>query len=196
MTAGRGIVHSEMPVVTDGEDLHGFQAWINLPSKQKMVKPRYQDIQKEDIPVVDAQGASIRVIAGKSGGQEGPMKLRNPGTLLDVRLDAGAEWRQVVSNEWNAFAYVYEGDGKLGGTKVDIQHAYVFGKDGEEVVSKAGQRGLKFLLFAGKPINEPVVQYGPFVMNTGVEIQQAFHDYRSGKLHNHDDDPWVDDDEL
>jgi len=157
MTAGRGIIHSEMPVVTEG-DLHGFQLWVNLPAKDKMVKPRYQDIQAADIPLATSPGASVRVMAGTSGGVTGPIKLRNPGTLLDVRLEAGAEWAQEVTPEWNGFAYVYEGDGSLSGTKVAIQHAYVLGKEGNQVQAKAGEAGLKFLLVAGRPINEPIVQ--------------------------------------
>ena len=194
MTAGRGIVHSEMPVLTQG-DLHGFQLWINLPAKDKMVKPRYQDLQAEDIPVASAPGASVRVMAGSSGGVEGPLKLRNPGMLLDVRLEAGAEWSQQVPQEWNGFAYVYEGAGKLSGNSVAPQHAYVLGpgqEEGDQVLANAGPAGLKFLLIAGRPINEPIVQYGPFVMNHPLEIQQAFADYRSGKLQNPDDNPWND----
>lgn len=162
MTAGRGIVHSEMPVVTDG-DLHGFQLWVNLPAAQKMSKPWYQDIGADAIPVVapgGQAGASVRVMAGASGGATGPIKLRNGGLLLDVRLAAGAEWGQEVPPQWNAFAYVYEGGGKLGGHAVDIRHAYVLGNEGTRVQAEAGGGGLRFLLAAGQPINEPIVQVG------------------------------------
>lgn len=190
MTAGRGIVHSEMPVVTDG-DLHGFQLWVNLPAAQKMTKPYYQDIQADQIPVVDpSPGSTVRVMGGASGGAMGPIKLRNGGLLLDVRLAPGAAWDQEVPSKWNSFAYVYEGGGSLGGQAVAIQHAYVFGNEGDTVRASAGAEGLKFLLVAGQPINEPIVQHGPFVMNHPLEIQQAFADYRSGKLQNPNDNVW------
>jgi len=159
MTAGRGIIHSEMPQVTDG-DLHGFQLWINLPAKDKMVKPRYQDLQANDIPVAETTGASVRVMAGSSHGISGPLKMRNPGMLLDVRLEPGAEWTQEVPEEWNGFCYVYDGKGKVSGHSVEVQTAYVFAREGNEVAATAGDAGLKFLLVAGRPINERVVQYG------------------------------------
>lgn len=191
MTAGRGIIHSEMPVVTDG-DLHGFQLWINLAKKDKMVKPRYQDIQAADIPTNTAtSGASVRVMAGSSGGITGPIQLRNPGTLLDVRLQPGTEFTQEVPSEWNGFAYVYEGSGTIGDKKSEPQSAYILSNEGDAVRAVAGSEGLRFLLIAGRPFNEPVVQYGPFVMSTESEIQQAFLDYRSGRLQNPDDNPWV-----
>ena len=194
MTAGRGIIHSEMPVVTSG-DLHGFQLWMNLPAKKKMCKPRYQDVQADQIPVASVPGASVRVMAGSVGSEVGPMKLRNPGMLLDVRVEAGQEWQHKVPSEWNSFAYVYEGAGKLSGHVAEMQHSYVFGNDGDTVVGTAGAKGLKFLLFAGKPLNEPVAQMGPFVMNHPLELQQAVSDYHSGKFQNPDDNPWVDDDD-
>lgn len=122
-----GIVHSEMPAVTDG-DLHGFQLWINLPAKDKMVKPRYQDLQAHQIPTIESQpGASVRVMAGDFNGTVGPLTLRNPGLLFDVRLDPGVEWKQSIPQEWNGFAYIYKGSGKMCGTKAEIQHAYVVG---------------------------------------------------------------------
>ncbi|KAH7623618.1 putative Pirin-like protein [Nannochloris sp. 'desiccata'] len=201
MTAGRGIIHSEMPVVTSG-DLHGFQLWINLAAKDKMCKPRYQDIQKEEIPTVATEAGSIRVMAGTVGETVGPVKLKYPGLLLDVNVEAGKEIKQRIPSDWNAFAYVYEGGSgsRLSGQSVSIQHSYVFGTDGDEIVATAGKdQGLKFLLFAAKPTNEEIVQHGPFVMNSPLEIQQAFADYRSGKFQNPDDDVWAadsDDGEL
>jgi quercetin 2,3-dioxygenase len=194
MTAGRGIIHSEMPVVTSG-DLHGFQLWINLAAKDKMCKPRYQDIQKEEIPTVDVNNGSgaIRVMAGTVDETVGPVKLKYPGLLLDVNVEAGKDIKQKIPSDWNAFAYVYEGTGgRLSGQSVSTQHAYVFGTDGDEITASAGNdQGLKFLLFAGKPTNEEIVQHGPFVMNSHLEIQQAFADYRSGKFQNPDDDVWA-----
>lgn len=217
MTAGRGIIHSEMPVVTEG-DLHGFQLWINLPAKDKMTKPKYQDLQADDIPVSEFQGGSTRVMAGKYSSVDGPLKLRNPGLLLDVRLKANCPpWSHQIVSEWNAFAYVYQGSGKLGEKNASMQHAYIFSNAGDTVTAEAGPEGLRFLLIAGLPINEPIVQYGtalalilfksnalvhmltivsdaigPFVMNSELEIQQAFHDYHAGKLQNPNDNPWID----
>lgn len=161
MTAGRGIVHSEFPATLDG-DLHGFQLWINLPAKDKMVKPRYQDLQADQIPTASFPGGSVRVMAGTSGGMTGPLKLRNPGMLLDVRLEAGAQWTQEVPAEWNGFAYVYEGNGRLSGESVAIQHAYIFG-EGNQVAAQAGDAGLRLLLVVGKPIKEPIVQCKSFI---------------------------------
>jgi redox-sensitive bicupin YhaK (pirin superfamily) len=174
-----------------------------LAAKDKMCKPRYQDIQKEEIPTVqvdaasggDGLGGSIRVMAGTVGDTVGPVKLKYPGLLLDVNVEAGKDIKQPIPAEWNAFAYVYEGSGRLSGESVSTQHSYVFGTDGDEIVATGGKdKGLKFLLFAGKPTNEEIVQHGPFVMNSHLEIQQAFADYRSGKLQNPDDDVWAADD--
>lgn len=195
MTAGRGIVHSEMPVVSEG-DLHGFQLWINLPAKDKMVKPRYQDIQAPDIPVVEFKdGGHARVMAGVCEGVEGPLKLRNPGLLLDVTVPASSQtWKQTIPREWNGFAYVYDGAGTISDMRVEEQHAYIFAQEGGDFVAAkadAASKEISFLLIAGKPIGEPIVQYGPFVMNHELEIAQAFQDYRTGRLQNPTDDPWT-----
>lgn len=199
MTAGRGVVHSEMPVVEEGL-LHGFQLWINLPKKDKLCKPRYQDYQPSAIPVLEAGGVRVRVMAGSAalGGAEaaGPIRLRNPGVLLDVSLAPGAVWSQEVPSDLNAFCYVYQGSGAIGGSSVAAEHAAVLGTEGTEVAAEgsAGE-GLSFLLCAGRPIREPVVQHGPFVMNTQEEIAQAFADYRAGRLQSAGDDVWAADDE-
>ncbi|KAG2491833.1 hypothetical protein HYH03_009790 [Edaphochlamys debaryana] len=193
MTAGRGIIHSEMPKVTDGI-LWGFQLWINLPKKDKMCKPRYQDYQKSDIPVVESSpGASVRVMAGTHSGVAGPIKMRNPGLLMDVRLGPGANFSQEVPEGWNGFCYIYDGEGKVSGTKAAPEHTLVLGPgDHVSAVGGAGPAGLKFLLVAGQPIGEPIVQHGPFVMNTQAEIYQAFEDFQSGRLQRADDNPWQD----
>lgn len=196
MTAGRGIIHSEFPAVTEG-DLHGFQLWINLPAKDKMIKPWYQDLQASDIPVIHLRGeeseSNVRVMAGEVDGTSGPLKLRNPGLLFDVSLAPGDEWDYDIPSEWNGFCYVYEGSGFLGKQTVTSQHAYIFEREGHEgtLHAKAGSGPLKFLLISGRPINEPIVQYGPFVMNHELEIRQAFDDYRNGRLQNPDDDVWA-----
>lgn len=191
MTAGRGVVHSEMPKVTSG-DLWGFQLWINLPKKDKFIKPRYQDYKAEEIPVVKEDGMTVRVMAGESHGVTGPIKMRNPGMLLDVILQSGSSFSQAIPSEWNGFAFICDGSGTISGTQGRKRQALVFGQ-GDRIEAKAGQGDdMRFLVIAGRPIGEPIVQHGPFVMNTNEEIRQAFIDYETGKLQNPDDDPWKD----
>ena len=178
MTAGRGIIHSEMPQ-QDRCRMRGFQLWINLPAKEKMKPASYRDLQASEIPEVALPGGGkVRVIAGSVNGTNAPVK---PGatdaTYLDVHLPAGATFRQPVKDGYNAFAYVYEG--ALEG--IAAQSAAVFTTEGDVEV-KAGNEGGRFILLAGKPIGEPVVQYGPFVMNTREEIEQALVDYQNGEL--------------
>lgn len=195
MTAGRGIIHSEMPKSTEGI-LHGFQLWINLPAKDKMCKPRYQDYQASDIPIKESPDGkvSVRVMAGESMNTTGPIVMRNPGCLLDFRLQPGAQVTQHVPSDWNGFCYVYGGSGEISGASASVEHALVLGP-GDHVTATASGEGLQFLLIAGKPIMEPIVQHGPFVMNTQAEIQQAFEDYQRGVLQNPKDNVW-DDSEL
>ncbi|KAK9829809.1 hypothetical protein WJX72_008023 [[Myrmecia] bisecta] len=190
MTAGRGIVHSEMPKVTDGE-LWGFQLWINLPAKDKMIKPRYQDYQADQIPAVERDGVRVRVMAGESLGATGPIEMRNPGMLMDVQVAKGATFTQAVPEGWNGFAYVCHGSGKISGTSLKAEQNAVLGPGDHIQATTDNDAGLRFLLVAGKPIGEPVVQYGPFVMNTQAEIAQAFQDYESGRLQNPDDNVWA-----
>ena len=178
MTAGRGIIHSEMPQQDRGR-MRGFQLWINLPAKDKMKPASYRDLEATDIPEVALPGGGkVRVIAGSVSGTNAPVK---PGatdaTYLDVHLPAGATFRQPVKDGYNAFAYVYEG--ALDG--IPAHNAAVFTTEGDVEV-KAASEGARFILLAGKPIGEPVVQYGPFVMNTREEIEQAIRDYQSGTL--------------
>ena len=189
MTAGRGIVHSEYPKSKGDEMLWGFQLWINLPKRDKMCRPKYQDYQADRIPVFTSADSkcSVRVLSGDHGGVRGPIELRNPGLLLDVRLDAGSTFEHDFPEDWNSFAYVYEqeGGGTLAGASPSARHANVFDNSGS--LLRASTEGkLNFLLFAARPIKEPIVQYGPFVMNTEDEIQQAFMDFRSGKLQDPD----------
>ena len=189
MTAGRGIVHSEFPKSKGDEMLHGFQLWINLPKKDKMCKPRYQDYQGDRIPIFQGDGYSVRVISGEHSGVSGPVTLRIPGFLFDVRLEGSGskKFSHDFPADWNSFAYVYEteGEGALAGRDPVPRAAHVLANDGTTL--EASTEGtLKFLLFAGKPIDEPIVQYGPFVMNTDEEIQQAFMDYQSGRLQSSD----------
>lgn len=188
MTAGRGIVHSEMPQQEDGL-LWGFQLWVNLPAKDKMCPPRYQDIPPGDVPKVSLDnGGKIGVIAGTVDGVEGAVKgIATEPLYLDVEVPAGAELEQEVPLGHNAFCYVFKGEGEIGraelepGETVSASSLVVLG-DGSSLSVRASSKGLRFLLVAGKPLDEPVARYGPFVMNTRDEILRAFADYQSGAL--------------
>jgi redox-sensitive bicupin YhaK (pirin superfamily) len=182
MTAGRGIVHSEMPEQEDGL-MWGFQLWVNLPSGSKMTAPRYQDIQPSDIPEADLpDGGTVRVVAGKAAGVTGPVSdIAVKPLYLDVTLPSGARFEQAVPADHNAFIYVFGGDLTIGETNA-VNSDMALLTSGEHVSATAGTEGARFLLIAGEPIGEPVARYGPFVMNTRDEIMQAFQDYQSGKF--------------
>lgn len=187
MTAGRGIVHSEMPQQQEGL-MRGFQLWINLPAKDKMQAARYRDISHAEIPELKlANGATLKAIAGRVAleGQvaEGPAVADSTQPLyLDLRLPAGSSLQVPIPSSHNAFVYVYEGQAEIGDQQVASQHAAVL-SDGDSVaILNSGETPLRALLLAGKPLNEPVAQYGPFVMNTAEEIEQTLQDYRDGKL--------------
>lgn len=190
MSAGRGIVHSEMPVVTSG-DLWGFQLWVNMPAKNKMNKPRYQDYQAESIQTVEEENLKVRVLAGEYRGVEGPVAIANPSLILDVQVKPGGNFSTPINKDWNGFVYVSDGSGVIGGTQGKREQALVLDSGDHLTATTTDPAGLRFLLLAGKPIGEPIVQHGPFVMNTHEEIQQAFQDFRSGKLQNKDDDVWA-----
>ena len=194
MTAARGIIHSEMPQQSEGR-MRGFQLWLNLPSKEKMKPAGYRDIPADEIPRVELpEGGEVKVIAGTlaldSGVTRGPIngsgpKLSTDPLYLDVRLPAGAEFSAPVAAGHNAFLYIYEGSALVGseGSAKPLPHrAAGVLSDGESVRVQAGADGVRFLLLAAKPLREPVVQYGPFVMNTRQEIEQALADYRDGRL--------------
>jgi hypothetical protein len=191
MTAGRGIVHSEMPEQEAGL-MWGFQLWINLPAREKMTVPRYQDIAPEAIPELSlgqGDGASrVRVIAGAFGGVRGPVTAAaTDPTYLDVHLPLGARFTHELPAGYAAFAYVYEGAALLGApdapAAVRRGQIAVFGERGERVGGSAADgQGTRFLLLAGRPLREPVAKYGPFVMNTQGEIRQAILDYQSGRF--------------
>ena len=181
MKAASGIIHSEMPQQIDGL-MRGFQLWINLPASAKMSDPEYQEIRPEVVPEIRAPDHRIRLLAGHLGGHEGP--VRDPHTeprILDLSLDAGARFSLDLPAAHTVFVHVFEGSGDLAGTPVPRQHLAVLGA-GEGLEITAGQDGLRALLVAGRPIGEPIVQYGPFVMNSREEIEQAMADYRQGRL--------------
>lgn len=183
MTAGRGILHSEMPEQEEGL-MRGFQLWVNLPASDKMTEPRYQDIAPENIPEVQpAEGVNVRVIAGDFGGASGPVNgvVTEP-VYLDIALDAGAKVSVPLPAGHNAFAYVFDGEGvKAGDDVLAHRELAVFG-DGDGVAFEAGAEPARLLLVAGKPLNEPVARYGPFVMNNTRQIHEAIADFQSGKL--------------
>ena len=194
MTAARGIIHSEMPQQSAGR-MRGFQLWLNLPAKEKMKPASYRDIPAREVPAVALpQGGSVRVIAGVlavAGAQvAGPVNGHDhhPSTdplYIDVDLPAGAEFTAPVTAGHNAFIYTYEGEAKLGPADraMPLPHrAAGVLSDGDTIRVQAGPEGTRFLLLAAKPLREPVVQYGPFVMNTREEIEQALADYRDGRL--------------
>ncbi len=184
MTAGRGVIHSEMPEQEEGR-MEGFQLWLNLPAKDKMCAPWYRDITPEEIPEASAPGAMVRVIAGQALGVAGAMQRESTApTYLDVHLEPGARFAQPLPEVHNAFVYVYRGTLAIDGTEVPRQRMAILaneaGRDG--VVLQAGAEGARAILVAGQPLNEPIAQYGPFVMNTNEEIFKAVEDFRSGAL--------------
>lgn len=184
MTAGRGAIHSEMPEQEEGV-MRGFQLWVNLPAKDKMKPPHYQNVEPEDVPVVTKDnGVVIRVLAGSVDGIDGPIAgVAAKPLYLDVALKPGASFTQEIDSSKNLFAYVFEGTAKIvsdeGGELVKAPALAVMG-DGDVFTVEAADEPTRMIVVAGKPFNEPVARYGPFVMNTKEEITQAFADYRSG----------------
>lgn len=176
MTAGRGIVHSEMPEQQDGL-LWGFQLWVNLPAAHKMTAPRYQDIEPAAIPEREAGGARVRVVAGHALGADGPVGgIVTEPLFLDVRLDAGAHFEQPIPAEHTAFAYVYAGEAHIAASRIPTGTLAVLGA-GDAVELTGGGDGARLLLVAAHPLREPIARYGPFVMNTEAEIRQAIEDF-------------------
>ena len=184
MSAGSGLVHSEMPEQLDGA-MRGFQLWVNLPAKDKMRAPRYQEFAPGNIPeTTPATGVRAKVIAGRIGEIEGPVRdVAAQPIYFDIALDADAEFEQPLPSGHTAFACVYEGAAVFGdaATPVAAIGLAVFGP-GDAVRMRGGKEGARLILVAGKPFNEPVARYGPFVMNTQEEIIQAVEDFRAGRF--------------
>ena len=200
MTAGRGILHQEMPRGDAAGRMHGFQLWANLPASLKMTTPRYQDVLGKDIPeAVEDDGTRVRVICGEFWGQRGPVEgVAADPRYLDVSVPPGRKRRLTVDRANNAFAYVFAGSGKFRdasapmgvkneldeygvGANTDIgNRSLILFDRGDEVVVQAGDEGIRFLLVSGRPLEEPVAWYGPIVMNTQEELRQAMADLRSG----------------
>ena len=185
MTAGRGILHSEMPEQEDGL-MWGFQLWVNLPAKDKMTAPRYQDIAPERIPeVLLADGVMARVIAGEAGGAQGPVQgIATAPVYLDLHVQQGAQADVVLPAGHNAFVYVYEGQASVGeGSQSGLLRGDLgVLETGEKVRIAAPNAPARLILVAGRPLNEPVAKYGPFVMNTPQQIAQTIEDFRAGRF--------------
>jgi quercetin 2,3-dioxygenase len=188
MTAGRGIVHSEMPEQQEGR-MRGFQLWLNLPARDKMTAPKYQEFGPEKIPIATpASGVTVKVISGRVGDVEGPISqpATDP-TYLDVALEGRAEYVHELPAQHNAFVFVYEGAVRVGtGTKASVVRAGELAVLGEGTeVALAGESNdttSRAIVVAGRPLHEPVARYGPFVMNTREQLVQAVEDFQSGKF--------------
>ncbi|MGB6748339.1 MAG: pirin family protein [Xanthobacteraceae bacterium] len=202
MTAGRGILHQEMPQGDEKGRMHGFQLWANLPSSLKMTAPRYQDIKAGEVPeVIDDDGTRVRVVCGDFWGKRGPVEgVAADPRYLDVFVPPGKRKTLAVELERHAFAYVFEGSGSFRAASEPFgvltektdgldeilvreqtgNRSLVLFDRGDEVTVQAGDQGIRFLLVSGKPIEEPVAWYGPIVMNTQAELQQAFAELRGG----------------
>ena len=206
MTAGSGIIHQEMPRGDEAGRMHGFQLWANLPSSLKMTPPRYQDVGSADIPeVTDDDGTMIRVICGTVWGVTGPVDgIAAEPQYIDVSVPPGRRRRLAVETTRHAFAYVFAGSGRFSNAsdpldvptegvgwadtslsgEADNRSLVLFDR-GDEVVVQAGERGIRFLLVSGKPIEEPVAWYGPIVMNTKEELRQAYEELQDGSFIKH-----------
>lgn len=187
MTAGAGIVHSEMPsgtILAEGGRVHGFQLWVNLPANAKMRRPRYQDLTSNDFPVVDLKSGRAVVISGRAFGAVGPADTHIPITYVHLSLEAGGGAEFPLERTTVAFMYAFRGSGALGYPQVPMVagDAALFDIGGGAIAIRAGDRGLELMIGTGPPLDDPVVRYGPFVMNTRAEIAQAINDYQSGRM--------------
>ena len=187
MLGGAGLVHSEMPseeFQRNGGHRHGFQIWVNLSRADKTLAPRYKDVPVDTIPVAHpAVGVTARVLAGEAFGVRGPVHTVTPWSYVHVTLAPGARVEQLVPRGWTATAYVFGGAGTIGTREVQRGDYIVFADDGETIaLENTGTEPLDALLLCARPIAEPMVRYGPFVMNTADEIRRAFEDYRAGRF--------------
>ena len=184
MTAGRGVIHSEIPQQSDGV-MEGFQLWLNLPARDKMSPPWYRDFKAQELPrFVTAQGVTVIVIAGQSQGVSGAVtRAASAPLFLDLHLPAGSLFEQALPLEHNAFVYVYRGEVRIAGQTVPAQRMALMANEGAaDGVLIEASTDARVLLLAGQPLKEAIAQYGPFVMNTQQEIHQAISDFRNGTL--------------
>ncbi len=180
MTSGRGIMHEEMPRRGQSGNIYGFQLWVNLPAAQKMDQPRYQEVNSSTIPVIEKDGATIRLVAGEVDGVRGPVtEIAASPLYMDVKLAPDSSFIFPVPSEHTVLAYVFEGAGEFSNEVVESVSMVVFNDDGDQIEVRS-KTGVQFMLIAGAPFKEPIVPYGPFVMNTVEEIQQAITDLRNG----------------
>ena len=186
MTSGRGIMHEEMPQPHE-DQMVGFQLWVNLPARLKMTHPRYQNITSDQIPEIQQEdGVKIRVIAGEVAGVSGPVKeiFADP-TYLDISIPSNGAFTQSITKGHAAFGYIFEGEGLFEAEGSDAPQSVTSPRlivldDGDQVTARASKDGVRFLLISGKPLNEPIARWGPFVMNTQAEIEKALQDLRNG----------------
>ena len=180
MTSGRGILHEEMPRRGESGSIYGFQLWVNLPSHLKMIEPRYQEVNAATIPTYEKDGVKIRVVAGEVDGVTGPVtEIAASPLYLEVQLAPDTEWIQPIPDGHTALAYVFEGEGVFGDQTVEAIKLIKF-EDGDHIRVKTENNLVRFMIFAGAPFKEPIVPYGPFVMNTIEEIQQTLRELRNG----------------
>ena len=185
MTAASGVIHSELPEQENGA-MEGFQLWLNLPAKDKMNDPWYKDFQDADLPkFVTEHGTQVTVIAGESNGVEGAVtrEMTEP-TYLDIHLPAGASFSHKIPANHNAFVFVYRGSASIEGKQVPVKNMAILKNDpnADGIILEAGSEDTKVILVTGRPLNEPIVQYGPFVMNSQQEIIQAVTDFQEGRF--------------
>ena len=183
MTAGRGVIHSELPEQESGR-IEGFQLWLNLPAHDKMRDPWYRDIQATELPsFTTPDRVAVTVIAGASHGVDGAVQREHTEPVyLDLHLPAGARFEQALPPAHNAFVYVYRGALRIAGKDVPVQRMAILANDGAIVALETGAEPARALLIAGRPLGEPIAQYGPFVMNTNEQIFEAVEDFRAGRL--------------
>jgi hypothetical protein len=184
MTAGRGVIHSELPEQEEGR-MEGFQLWLNLPGKDKMCAPWYRDFQADDVPAFETpDGVHVSVIAGSSHGVNGGVQREATDVLyLVLHFTRDATFEQPLATDRNAFVVAFEGELQLGGDTLPLKHMAVLANTPDtDGVRLRGRAGARAIVVAGKPLGEPIVQYGPFVMNSQAEIMAAINDYRSGRL--------------
>jgi len=181
MTAGKGVIHSEMPEQTDGLS-RGFQLWLNLPKKLKMIEPSYNDIPAESIPKINMPGGYIKVICGEVNGIKGPGLAHTGMLYYDISLSPGNNIEVHVDDDWNSFVYIYNGKAKIANKSLNSGQLGVFSDSGMVNLHADGLSDLKCIIVGGEKLNEPVARGGPFVMNTKAEILKAFSDYQEGIL--------------
>ena len=182
MKAASGVIHSEMPKQQNGL-MRGFQLWINLPAANKMESPEYQEYQSQDFPVIETENDQVKVLIGQFGDQFSPIQDEiTHVSYLDVSLEAGKTFQHQLPKAHNNLIFVFEGDGKLSDQTVALNTLVALGAQDHQLDFTAGDSGARFIVISGQPIKEPVVQYGPFVMNTREEIDQAIDDYQTNQF--------------